>query len=314
MAGKRRSRNEEGPAAPIGIVGLGIMGGAMAEALIGSGHAVVGYDPDRAAQARLKRAGGRPLAIATSVAEQADAVIASLPSVRALDQAVEAIAAARRGAGRKPLIVIEASTLPLTDKDRANERLRARGMVVMDCPISGTAVRLRSRAWTIYASGPKAAYARVRPIFEVFTDNAPYVGRFGHGTRMKFVANHLVAILNVATAESLTFARRMGLDPKQVHALVAESPIIGTGVYRLRGGFMASRSYLPATMKVEVWQKDMQVIGDMARTVGAPVPLFSNCAALYNAAMALGLAKSDSASVCEVFDAMTGGGKRRSGG
>jgi 3-hydroxyisobutyrate dehydrogenase-like beta-hydroxyacid dehydrogenase len=64
-------------------------------------------------------------------------------------------------------------------------------------------------------------------------------------------------------------------------------------------------------MKVEVWQKDMQVIGDMARAVHAPVPLFNNCAALYNAAMALGLAKEDSASVCEVFDAMTGSRKVR---
>jgi 3-hydroxyisobutyrate dehydrogenase-like beta-hydroxyacid dehydrogenase len=151
-------------------------------------------------------------------------------------------------------------------------------------------------------------------MLRVFTDNAPYVGSFGDGTRMKFVANHLVAILNVATAESLTFARRLGLDLERVHALVAPSSIIGTGVYRLRGRFMVDRRYLPATMKVEVWQKDMQVIGDMARTVGAPVPLFSNCAALYNAAMALGLAQSDSASVCEVFDAMTGTqGKKRSG-
>ena len=68
---------------------------------------------------------------------------------------------------------------------------------------------------------------------------------------------------------------------------------------------MVARNYLPATMKVEVWQKDMQVIGDMARAVDAPVPLFSGCVPLYNAAMALGLAQCDSASVCEVFDAMT---------
>jgi putative dehydrogenase len=167
-------------------------------------------------------------------------------------------------------------------------------------------VRLKERAWTIYASGPKTAYERVRPVFQVFTDNLPYIGRFGHGTRMKFVANHLVAILNVATAESLTFARKMGLDAKAVHALVGASSVIGTGVYRLRGDFMVQRRYLPATMKVEVWQKDMQVIGDMARAVDAPVPLFSNCVPLYNAAMALGLAQSDSASVCEVFDAMVG--------
>jgi 3-hydroxyisobutyrate dehydrogenase-like beta-hydroxyacid dehydrogenase len=182
-------------------------------------------------------------------------------------------------------------------------------MIALDCPISGTAVRLKERAWTIYASGPKRAFEQVQPIFRVFTDNVAYIGKFGDGTRMKFVANHLVAILNVSTAESITFARKLGLDAKKVYALVAKSSVLGTGVYRLRGDFMVKRSYLPATMKVEVWQKDMQVIGDMARAVNAPVPLFANCAALYNAAMALGLANEDSASVCAVFDAMAGARK-----
>jgi putative dehydrogenase len=307
---RRPEAAAKGIEAPIGIIGLGIMGGGMAQALLAAGRAVVGYDPDRAARTRLAQAGGRALADATAVAERADVVIASLATVAALDDVVERIARARRAAGRPALIVIESSTLPLADKERARERLARARMVAMDCPISGTAVRLKERAWTIYASGPGSAYRRVQPIFQAFTDNAPYVGRFGHGTRMKFVANHLVAILNVATAESLTYARRLGLDPELVHKLVATSPIIGTGVYRLRGRFMVDRSYRPATMKVEVWQKDMQVIGDMARAVGAPVPLFSNCAALYNAAMALGLAESDSASVCEVFDAMTGNGAR----
>ncbi len=311
MAARARTpgASRRGNDAPVGIVGLGIMGGGMAQALLGCGRAVVGYDPDRAAQRRLQRAGGRALASAAAVAEHADVVITSLATVAALDDVAQKLAAARRAAERAALVVVETSTLPLAAKERARERLARARASTMDCPISGTAVRLRERAWTIYASGPRSAYRRVRPILQVFTDEVPYMGRFGHGTRMKFVANHLVAILNVASAESLTYARRLGLDPELVHRLVAASPIIGTGVYRLRGRFMVDRSYRPATMKVEVWQKDMQVIGDMARTVGAPVPLFSNCAALYNAAMALGLAQSDSAAVCEVFDAMTGNGR-----
>lgn len=293
----------------IGVVGLGIMGGGMAEYLLAVGYTVYGYDPAPAARARFKKLGGRVAASATQVAERADIVITSLATVAALADVAEKIAAARRGRGRAKLIVVETSTLPIADKDRANAALTRAGMVTLDCPISGTAVRLKERAWTIYASGPKAAFEQVRPIFAVFTDNVAYIGKFGHGTRMKFVANHLVAILNVSTAESITFARKLGLDAKKVHALVGTSSVLGTGVYRLRGDFMVKRQYLPATMKVEVWQKDMQVIGDMARMVDAPVPLFSNCAALYNAAMALGLAKEDSASVCEVFDAMTGARK-----
>ncbi len=291
---------------PIGIVGLGIMGGGMAEHLLAQGFDVVGYDPAAAARRRLARAGGRALASSTAVAERAEVVITSLATISALDDAVAKLAHARRAAGRPRLIVIETSTLPLADKERAEERLRAAGITTLDCPVSGTAVRLKDRAWTIFASGPRSAYARARFVLEAFTDNAPYVGRYGNGTRMKFVANHLVAILNVATAESLTFARKLGLDAKDVHALLGPSPIVGTGVYRLRGGFMVERTYVPATMKVEVWQKDMQVIGDMARAVAAPVPLFSGCVPLYNATIALGLAESDSAAVCQVYDAMAG--------
>ena len=278
----------------------------MAQHLLARGYPVIGYDPKRAARTRLIDCGGRALRSATEVGAQADILITSLAKSAALDDAVTHIAAAKRERGRDRLLLLETSTLPLADKQRAEQRLRAVGIVAMDCPISGTAVRLKDGAWTIFASGPRSAYERARRCLEVFTERVLYVGRFGDGTRMKFIANHLVAILNVATAESLTFARKMGLDPKGVHAFVASSPIIGTGVYRLRGGFMVDRNYRPATMKVDVWQKDMQVIGDMARAVDAPVPLFSSCVPLYNAAMALGLAESDSAAVCEVFDALAG--------
>jgi 3-hydroxyisobutyrate dehydrogenase-like beta-hydroxyacid dehydrogenase len=133
-----------------------------------------------------------------------------------------------------------------------------------------------------------------------------HVGAYGNGTKMKFIANHLVAIYNVAAAESLTLARKLGLDARAVHALFGSSPVVGNGVLRLRGGLMVARRYRPATMKVEVWQKDMQVIGDMAKAVDCPVPLFSACIPLYNAAMAQGLAESDTASVHEVLGAMAG--------
>jgi 3-hydroxyisobutyrate dehydrogenase-like beta-hydroxyacid dehydrogenase len=143
-------------------------------------------------------------------------------------------------------------------------------------------------------------------VLRVFTDNVPYVGAYGNGSKMKFAANHLVAIYNVACAESVNLARKMGLDPKDVLALFGNSPVIGNGVMRLRVPFMIDRRYTPATMKVEVWQKDMQVIGDMAKSVDCPTPLFSACAPIYSAAMAQGLAQSDTASVSEVLARMAG--------
>ncbi len=291
----------------MGVIGLGIMGGAMAEVLLEAGYQVSGFDPKPAALRRLKKAGGMVLSSAAAVAEQSDVVIVSLATARALAVVVAELAAARPK--RKP-IIIETSTLPIADKDAAAAALANAGMRTLDCPISGTAVRLKQGAWTIFVSGDAATARKTKDIFAEFTSNAPYVGAFGNGMRMKFIANHMVAIHNVAVAESLTFARKMGLDAQQVWDLFATSPVIGNGVFKLRGKFMVDRNYLPATMKVEVWQKDMQVIGDMAKAVNCPTPLFSACGPIFNAAMAQGLSQHDTASVCEVLDAMAGGTKK----
>ncbi len=295
----------------VGVVGLGIMGGAMALALRAAGHVVCGYDPLATARQRLKKAGGQPLASSGAVAARADIVITSLATVAALDDVVAGIAAVRWSKNQALPIVIETSTLPLADKLRAMKHLQRAGIAVLDCPISGTAVRMKEGAWTIFASGSNAAFKRVLPLLNVFTRNVPYVGAFGNGTKMKYVANHLVAIYNVAAAEAITLARKMHLEPQQVLALFGPSPVIGNGVLRLRGALMVARKYVPATMKVEVWQKDMQVIGDMAKAVDCPTPLFTACVPLYNAAMAQGLAQSDTASVCEVLGGMAGIGRLR---
>jgi 3-hydroxyisobutyrate dehydrogenase-like beta-hydroxyacid dehydrogenase len=291
----------------VGVIGLGIMGSAMAANVASAGFSVVGFDVLAKRRAALMKSGGRALRSSAEVARRAAIVITSLPSAQALADVAAELAAA----GVRPSTVIETSTLPIADKERARASLARVGVALLDCPISGTARRLKEGAWTMFVSGDAKACKAVTPVLAVFTRNAPHVGAFGNGSKMKFIANHLVAIYNVSVGESMTFARRMGLDAQQVWDMFAPSPIIGTGVYRLRGKFMVERKYLPATMKVEVWQKDMQVIGDMARAVDCPVPLFSACLPIYNAAMAQGLAQHDTASVCEVLDRMAGGGRPR---
>ena len=287
----------------IGVIGLGIMGGIMAETLRHAGYAVCGYDVASAACARLKRAGGSPKKSAADVAAAADVVITSLATAKALAQVAAEIGSAQKS---KRLTIIETSTLPLADKEHAAKLMSAGGHTVLDCPISGTAARMKDRAWTIFISGDVKAAKKIEPVLRAFTDNIPHVGPYGHGTKMKYAANHLVAIYNVAYGEVVTFARKMGLDPKKMLELFGESPVLGTGVMRLRMPFMLDRNYSPPTMKVEVWQKDMQVIGDMAKSLGCPVPLFNACAPVYTAAMAQGLSQQDTASVAEVLGAAAG--------
>jgi 3-hydroxyisobutyrate dehydrogenase-like beta-hydroxyacid dehydrogenase len=291
----------------VGIYGLGIMGGIMAEALLDYGYKVCGFDIDAKAKNRFQKYGGQFLPQSSDVAARADILIVSVATAKALEQVTLAIVEGQKTRKSKtPPIVIETSTLTMADKNLFAKTLSSVGISALDCPISGTAVRMKDRAWTIFASGTKAAYKKALPVLEVFTDNVPYVGVFGNGTKLKFSANHLVAIYNVAYAESVALARKMGVDPREVLKLFGNSPVLGTGVMRLRMGMMVERKYTPPTMKVEVWQKDMEVIGQMAKSVDCPTPMFQTAASIYTAAMAQGLSQEDTASTAEVFAKMAG--------
>jgi 3-hydroxyisobutyrate dehydrogenase-like beta-hydroxyacid dehydrogenase len=288
----------------VGLVGLGTMGGLMARALVEAGHEVVGHDPVAACRARLRRAGGRPLASNAEVARAAEVLVTSLPSTAAL----HAVVAEWQQAGPAPArqLVIETSTLPLADKLAAAAALRRQGRRMVDAPISGTATPAPQQTWIMYLGGTQAACREAAALARAFTLDAPRVGPLGAGMKLKLAANHLVAIYNVAYAEMVTLCRRMGLDPAVALKHMGPSPYIGTGAMRLRVPFMIERRYEPATMKIALWQKDMQVIGEMARAVHCPTPLLDACAPIYTAAMALGLGEADTAATAEVLAHMTG--------
>jgi len=301
---KRKSSLSNSSFPRIGIIGLGIMGGTMARSLLAAGYQVLGYDIHAAAMRALRRAGGTPMPSAAEVAREADALITSLPTTEALHDVVTALAGAKPP--KRGQIVLETSTFPLGDKQRAEMALRSQGRVMLDAPISGTASGNPAETWIMYLSGPLAACRQIQPWLSPFTLNAPRVGAFGSGTKLKLAANHHVAILNVACAEMVALCRKMGLDPQVALKHMGHSPYIGTGLMRIRMPMMLDRRYQPATMKIGVWQKDMQVIGDMAREVDCSTPLFNASAAVYTAAMAMGLAEHDTAATAEVLAALSG--------
>jgi 3-hydroxyisobutyrate dehydrogenase-like beta-hydroxyacid dehydrogenase len=287
----------------VGVVGLGIMGGAIAKNLVAAGWRVVGYDIDAARTAEAKATGVETVANAAAAAAAAETILTSLPTPAALDVTVQAIAGAK--VARR--VVVEASTFSLDDKARAESALRAAGHALLDCPLSGTGAQARTRDLVIYASGDQASIAALQPLFADFSRQAYDLGAFGNGSKMKFVANLLVAIHNVASAEAFVLGMKAGLDPRQIYDLIKN----GAGnsrVFELRGPFMAQDRYDGdnVTMKVAMWQKDMSVIGDFARKAGVPTPLFSATEPIYAAAMSTGHAGDDTASVCAVLEAMAG--------
>ena len=283
----------------LGFVGLGIMGTAMSNNLLDAGFEVCGFDPSDVARRKLKKAGGHACASAAEVAQRAEVVITSLPHAQALMTAAGALAAT----GRKGQVVIETSTLDIEDKLAARSLLKAASIVLLDCPLSGTGAQAVHKDLSVYSSGPAKAVRRLQPVFDGFSKANYYLGAFGNGMRMKLMANLLVAIHNVSTAEVLLFGQRMGIAPELAVKVLADGAG-GSRMLQVRGPVMAQQSWAEATMKVGVWQKDMKLIHAALAATHTPAPLFAATEPLYNAAMAAGHAEHDTAAVYDVLRRM----------
>jgi L-threonate 2-dehydrogenase len=285
----------------VGIIGLGIMGGAMARNLYADGWTVLGYDVDAATAASARKDGIETAISVAELASKASDIITSLPSAKAVIATAEAIAAA--GAPRR--VVLETSTLSLADKQAFAAVLEAAGHVPLDCPLSGTGAQAKTKDLVVLASGPSAEIARLAPLFAGFARQHHDLGAFGNGTKMKLVANLLVAVHNVASAEALVLGMKAGLDAHQIVEVIRSGA--GTSrMFEVRAPMMADKLYEPATMRCATWQKDMTVIRDFAAAVGCPVPLFSATAPLYEAGLAMGHGALDTAAVCAVLEQMAG--------
>ena len=285
----------------VGVIGLGIMGSAISANLVRAGFETFGYDVLPARRKALERAGGIATQSATQVVAHTSVALTSLPSVAALDR----VAAELARTGRRGGIVLETSTLPIEDKHRARAVLGAAGMTLLDCPLSGTGAQAKTGDLSVYASGPRKAYDAAVPVFEGFARSHYFLGAFGNGSKMKFVANLLVAIHNVSAAEAFVLGMKAGLAPRTILRVVGD----GAGasrMFQVRGPMMVAGRYGRATMKNAVWQKDLKIIRAFARELGVRTPLFDASATVYAAAMQRGYAQQDTAAVCAVLEAMAG--------
>ncbi|HET9176318.1 MAG TPA: NAD(P)-dependent oxidoreductase [Pseudolabrys sp.] len=290
----------------VGVIGLGIMGGAFARNLVDAGWHVVGYDTSPARQREARRAGVEIMRNAAEVAAAVPIILTSLPKPQALMETVQTIASARLD----KKVLVEMSTFAISDKEKAERVAHKAGHVMIDCPVSGTGSQAKNRDLVFYASGDARTVAKLRPVLMAFGRQVFNVGAFGNGSRMKYVANLLVAINNVASAEAMVLGMKAGLDPRMIVDLVTA----GAGnsrVFELRAPMMAKGRYDDVTMKISVWDKDMQVIGDYARKIRVPTPIFNATKGIYLKAMKDGLGGQDTAAVCAVLEKMAKVRRRR---
>jgi 3-hydroxyisobutyrate dehydrogenase-like beta-hydroxyacid dehydrogenase len=285
------------------VIGLGTMGGAMAANLLDAGFEVYGFDIEPARCAELERHGGQPVAALQDICRLADIAIASLPSPEALLSAAQDLA--RLPTREAPLIVIETSTLALADKQTAFDLLTGAGIELLDCPLSGTGAQALTRDLVVFGSGDEGAFYRCDAVFRGISRAQHFLGEFGNGTRMKLVANLLIANHNAAAAEAMVLGMKAGFPAQTIYDVISVSA--GTSrMFELRGPMMVTGDYDAATMKMDLWKKDMDIIGAFARQLGVTLPLFEASGGLYDRGLAEGRGAQDTASVCAVLEKMAG--------
>ena len=288
----------------VGIVGLGRMGGAMAKNLIAAGFAVVGRDTDPARADALAAAGGKVAESPRAVAEAADCVLTSLPTIAAFE-AVMGGADGIAAADRPGLVAFDTSTLPIAVKEAGRAALAEVGMTLLDTPLSGTGAQALTGDLVVFASGDAAAIASVTDVFEGFSRTHYNLGAFGNGSRMKFVANLLVAIHNVAAGEAFALGIKAGLDPETIYEVISSSAATSR-LFEVRGPQMVANDYTNVSASIDMQLKDMKVIGDFLAELGCAAPLFAASGQVYNAALAQGRRGEDTASVCAVLEGLAG--------
>src|SRR5437868_213316 len=231
--------------AGVGVVGLGLLGSAVAGRLRAAGREVIGYDVVAERNRALEAIGGRAAASVAAVAEAADPICVVLPSLSAVEDVVHALAATARGR-----TVVQMSTISPALTERLARECAQGGVHFLDCPISGTSGMVARGDGIIFVGGEHATYERWRPLLETILPRAVHVGAPGQAMVLKLVANLLVALHSAAVAEALALARRAGLEPQVV------LDVLGTGaatsrMLEVRGPMMV-RGEVPAQMKLDL--------------------------------------------------------------
>jgi 3-hydroxyisobutyrate dehydrogenase-like beta-hydroxyacid dehydrogenase len=291
----------------IGIVGLGLLGSAIASRFIKAGHAVVGFDILPARVAALIAMSGKAAPSAAAVAQSAEAVCTLLPSLAAAETAVLGRDGILSGA-RPGLTVIQMSTISPALTERLAREVTAKGLGFLDCPVSGTTSMIDRGDGSFFVGGERALYDRWRPVLESALPRVVHIGRAGQAMTLKLVANLLVALHSAAAAEALTLARKAGLD-LDLALEVLNASAAASAMLKVRGPMVVRNDFTPQ-MKLDLFMKDIHLMQEAAAAVGAPLPFTDLAERLYAAAQAAGHGGEDLAVVVTALETQRSKGRK----
>ncbi|WP_268904542.1 NAD(P)-dependent oxidoreductase [Dictyobacter aurantiacus] len=284
---------KKGKGMNVGIIGLGRIGLPIAKNLIEAGLPVMGYR--RGDMNPFTGSGGVAAGSCREVAERSDVVITCLHEADFHD-AFTGPSGLIYGAHNN-LVVIDLSTATIEVKEQQRQALQSRQARMLDCPISGSPMMAAAKQAVLFASGEKAVYEQCLPVLEAIASNSFYLGSFGAGMKMKYIANLLLAVHNVAAAEAMVLGAKANLDPELMLNVISPS-IAGSTAFTTRALMMSQGSYLPpAPGPIQTMHEVIELIDAFARNTGCPTPLFSLATRYYEQAMEEGRGEQDIAAI-----------------
>ncbi|MFE7318901.1 2-hydroxy-3-oxopropionate reductase [Streptomyces sp. NPDC057555] len=269
----------------IAWIGLGIMGAPMAENLLKAGYAVTGHTLEADKLRRLAEAGGTAAASIAEAVRDADVIITMVPAspqVEAIAYGPDGILAnARSGA----LLIDMSSITPQTSMDLA-KKAAEKGVRVLDAPVSGGEAGAVEAVLSIMVGGGQADFDEARPVFEALGKTIVRCGPHGSGQTVK-AANQLIVAVNIqACAEAVVFLEKSGVDLGAALDVLGGG-LAGSAVLARKKDNFKNRDFAPG-FRIDLHHKDMGIVTDAARTVGAPLPVGSVVASLVAALRAQG--------------------------
>jgi len=287
----------------IAIVGVGLLGSAVASRLLAGGFAVSGYDTRREALKALEPRGLRAAAGVKDAVEGADAVFTILPSLDTVEAAILGPAGIVANLTR-PGVVIQMSTISPTLTRRLAEAAATGGLGFLDTPMSGTSSMVERGDCTIFAGGDAALVERCRPAFAAIGKRTIHVGPVGSASLAKLATNLLVAVNTAALAEALVLGAKGGLDPQALLDILKDSAGASKMV-DVRGPLMVGHRFDPQ-MKVELFLKDFRLMLEEGQRLGVALPLTSLTQQICTATVAAGRGGEDLAALITTLERMAG--------
>lgn len=279
----------------VGIIGLGVLGSAIAINFINKNIPINGYDIDQKALEKLSNNKINVYNSIHKISNECNFIITSLPSETSL------INVCKELVNNDDLIIIETSTLPLDCKLEAKKILLEKNVSIFDAPLSGNRIAALEGKLSAYLSGDNKNKMKTQNVLKVFCQKVTDVGDYGNGTVMKLIGNILNLVHNAVTAEVIALGIKSGLDPKVIHDAISGT-FSSSGVFENRGKLMVDEDYDKEGMNFSTPLKDSTFITDLSKKYMMPLPIYQVALQYYYAAIAQGNFSKDAASVLKAIE------------